>query len=135
MEPKPCAHREAVDRIDVVYVGTLPKIGCMSSVGNRKRPIVNLPQLPWNPTNVSRPASVPPAPSLLMLDSIWKIALKPPPRDSVPRTPRRDEFELSRVTHGFEPSVCRPFTTSMVVFSRPYSVTFAVCACATSGAP
>ena len=47
-----------------------------------------------------------------MFDSIWKTAFKPPPSDSVPRTPRRDEFELRRETHGFEPSVCLPLTSS-----------------------
>src|SRR5512137_948251 len=58
----PCAHSDAVDRIDVVRVGTLPKIGWMSSYGDRKRPILNVPQLPCRPTNVSRvakPAGVP----------------------------------------------------------------------------
>jgi hypothetical protein len=63
--------------------------------------------------------------------------------------PKRDEFELRRVTVGFEdppahvvllpgtPAVSqvRPFTTSKSTFSRPYRVTFAVCACAASGAP
>src|SRR6185437_15027968 len=125
----------AVDRIDVVYVGTLPKIGCMSSRGIRNWPILNLPHGPWKPTNVSRPPRLPLLVSPLMLDSIWKIADSPPPSASVPRTPKRDEFELSRLTRGFEPSGCRPLTNSRSTLSRPYSTTFAVCACAASGAP
>src|SRR4029078_388066 len=64
--------------------------------------------------------------------------------------PNREEFELSRVTVGFfvtcglphgvlpdglgAPSHVAPLTISKSTFSRPYSVTFAVCACAASGA-
>src|SRR5579864_1327451 len=110
----------------------------MSSRGIRNLPILKVPQLPWKPTNVSRLAKpdvalLPVSP--LMFDSIWKMALRPPPRDSVPRTPSRDEFELSRETCGFDPSACLPLTTSKSTFSRPYRVTFAVCACAANGAP
>jgi hypothetical protein len=103
----PWPHTAAVDRIDVVRVGTLPKIGWMSSYGARKLPILNVPQPPCRPTKVSRPASVPPPASPLIDDSIWKIAFRPPPRDSVPRTPRRDEFELTRYRFGFVPSEIR----------------------------
>src|SRR6187551_1087720 len=96
----PCTQSAAVDRIDDVYVGTLPKIECRSSRGIRKWPIVNLPQAPCRPTNVSRPPRLPAVVSPLMLDSIWKIAVRPPPSASLPRMPNRDEFELTRVTVG-----------------------------------
>src|SRR6185312_450600 len=95
LDSVPCAHTEAVDSSDVVRVGTLPKIGCRSSSGARKLPILNVPQLPCRPANVSRDARTPPPVSADTFDSIWKIALSPPPRDSVPRTPRRDEFVLT----------------------------------------
>jgi hypothetical protein len=39
---------------------------------------------------------VPPLLSAWIEDSIWKIADRPPPSASVPRTPSRDEFELTR---------------------------------------
>src|SRR5262249_45106087 len=93
---KPCAHSDAVDRIDVVSVGTLPKIGWISSYGVRKRPILNVPQPPCRPTKDSRPASVPPECAGSIDDSTWKIAFRPPPSDSVPRKPKRDEFEPIR---------------------------------------
>src|SRR5438552_2305482 len=153
----PCAHNAAVDRIEVVSVGALPKIGCRSSSGIRKRPTVALPQLPCRPTNVSRPPRFPPLVSPLIDDSIWKMALSPPPRLSVPRTPRREELLLRRLTVGFEllsvvgvglqaagvpgtPATgwvacghVLPLTNSKSTLRRPYSVTFAVCACAASG--
>ena len=100
VEPKPCAHSDAVDKIDVVSVGTLPKIGWMSSYGVRKRPILNVPQPPWRPTNDSRPASVPPDCAGLIDDSTWKIAFSPPPSDSVPRIPMRDELVPIRYWTG-----------------------------------
>ena len=50
----PCAHSAAVERIDVVSVGALPKIGRMSSYGVRNLPIFSVPQSPWSPTKVSR---------------------------------------------------------------------------------
>src|SRR5215471_11151373 len=99
----PCAHTSAVDRIEVVSVGALPKIGCRSSMGIRNLPVVNRPQLPCSPTKVSRLAmpeldALPVSPDTF--DSIWKIALSPPPRASVPRSPKRDELLLTRVTVG-----------------------------------
>src|SRR5216117_2208216 len=62
------------------------------------------PQLPCRPTNVSRVAMFDPEftpVSPLTLDSIWKTALRPPPRLSVPRIPKRDELLLTRFTVGF----------------------------------
>src|SRR5215831_10601254 len=100
----PCAHTSAVDRIEVVSVGALPKIGCRSSIGIRNLPTVTRPQLPCRPTKVSRLA----IPELELLPvspltfcSIWKIAFSPPPRLSVPRIPKRDELLLRRITVGF----------------------------------
>src|SRR6266536_4920853 len=131
---KPCAHSDAVDSSVVVSVGTLPKIGWMSSYGARKRPILNVPQLPCRPTNVSRPPSVPPPASHGTLFSSWKIADKPPPSDSVPRRPKRDEFVLTRNTVGFvvlhvltftqvvacgPPFRIFPLTNSISRFARP----------------
>src|SRR6516164_4496053 len=84
----PWAHTSAVDRIEVVSVGALPKIGCRSSIGIRNLPIVNRPQLDALPVSAE------------MFDSIWKIAFRPPPRLSVPRTPRREELLLTRTTDG-----------------------------------
>src|SRR5688572_27113679 len=90
-----------------------------------------VPHEPCSPTNVSRPASVPPPASPEIDDSSWKIAFSPPPSDSVPRTPRRDEFELRRVTLGRSPFASMYSSDRC---KRPYNVTFAVCACAASGA-
>ena len=74
----------------------LPKIPWMSSYGARNRPILNVPQVPLRPMNESRPASAPPVSAMLIEPfSIWKIAFRPPPSDSVPRMPKRDEFELT----------------------------------------
>src|SRR6185503_1529092 len=73
----------------------------MLSYGAWKRPIRNVPQAPWKPRNESRPASVPLPESGLTELSIWKIAFQPPPSDSVPRRPKRDEFELTRNCFGF----------------------------------
>src|SRR5437899_1681635 len=168
----PNAHTEAVDSSDVVSVGALPKIGCRSSIGIRKWPIVARPQLPCSPTNVSRLArpeldELPVSPDTF--DSIWNTAFNPPPRLSVPRMPKRDEFELTRLVVVFDiafgavaelscehttppwlwlPPVFTPalpaplvapfwqvlpLTNSRSIFKRPYSVTFAVWACAASG--
>src|SRR5664279_3097487 len=101
----PKAHRSAVDRIDVVRVGALPKIGCRSSCGIRNLPRVTRPQLPCRPTKVSRLArpeldALPVSPDTF--DSIWNTAFKPPPRLSVPRMPKRDEFELTRLAVVFD---------------------------------
>src|SRR4030095_7809065 len=98
---KPCDHSAAVDSSDVVSVGTLPKIGWISSYGARKRPILNVPQPPCRPMNDSRPASVQPDCAGLSEDSTWKMAFRPPPSDSVPRRPKRDELEARRYCHGF----------------------------------
>src|SRR6058998_3886171 len=97
----PCAHSAAVDRVEVVSVGALPKIGCRSSSAIRNLPTVALPQLPCRPTNVSRPPRLPALVSPLINDSIWKMAFRPPPKLSVPRTPKRDELLLTRLTVGF----------------------------------
>ena len=115
----------------------LSKMKRMSSCGIRNLPNVTLPQLPCSPTKVSRlaiedDAALPVSP--LTFCSIWKIALRPPPRLSVPRMPKRDELLLTRLTVGFEPSTCWPLTNSRSIFKRPYKVTFAVCACTASGA-
>src|SRR6516165_2876347 len=100
----PWAHTSAVDRIDVVSVGALPKIGCRSSIGIRNLPTVARPQLPCSPTKVSRLAmpelELLPV-SQLTFDSTWKMAFSPPPRLSVPRMPKREELLLSRRTCGF----------------------------------
>src|SRR5258706_12997971 len=73
----------------------------MLSYGAWKRPIRTRPKLPWNPRNESRPASVPVPESGLTELSIWNTAFMPPPSDSVPRRPKRDEFELTRNCEGF----------------------------------
>src|SRR5450631_3769483 len=94
----PCAHTSAVDRIEVVSVGALPKIGCRSSCGIRNLPAVTLPQLPCRPANVSRlaiPDELALPESQLTFCSTWKMAFKPPPRLSVPRIPKRDELLLT----------------------------------------
>src|SRR5215472_9441918 len=100
----PWAHTSAVERIDVVSVGALPKIGCRSSIGIRNLPTVARPQLPCRPTKVSRLAmpelELLPV-SQLTFDSTWKMAFSPPPRLSVPRMPKREELLLSRRTFGF----------------------------------
>src|SRR5437899_7061036 len=72
----------------------------MSSYGIRKRPILNVPHPPCRPTNDSRPASVPPDCAGLIDDSTWKIAFSPPPNDSVPRRPKRDELVAKRYCFG-----------------------------------
>src|SRR5205085_5405765 len=99
----PKAQTLAVDRIEVVSVGALPKIGCRSSWGIRNLPIVTLPQLPCRPANVSRLAR-PDCDGLplsqLTFDSTWKMAFRPPPRLSVPRIPKRHELLLTRFTVG-----------------------------------
>src|SRR5450432_2688045 len=101
----PNAHTSAVDRIDVVKVVALPKIGCRSSCGIRNLPRITRPQPPCRPTKVSRLArpelhALPVSPDTF--DSIWNTAFKPPPRLSVPRMPKRDEFELTRLVVVFE---------------------------------
>src|SRR5581483_1794413 len=91
----PWAHTSAVDRIEVVSVGALPKMGCKSSCGIRNLPAVTLPQLPCKPANVSRlamPDEQELPESQFTLDSSWNTAFKPPPRLSVPRKPKRDEL-------------------------------------------
>src|ERR1700751_440703 len=100
----PWAQTSAVDRIEVVSVGALPKIGWRSPCGIRNLPTVTRPQLPCRPTKVSRLAM----PELELLpesqltfDSSWKIAFNPPPRLSVPRMPKREELLLRRSTVGF----------------------------------
>src|SRR5215470_7886544 len=98
---QPCAHSDAVPMMLVSSVGLSPKISWMLSYGAWKRPMRNVPQLPCRPTNESRPASVPVPLSGLTEFSIWKIAFSPPPSDSVPRRPKREEFELTRNCHGF----------------------------------
>src|SRR5450432_2675226 len=101
----PNAHTSAVDRIDVVKVVALPKIGCRSSCGIRNLPRITRPQPPCRPTKVSRLArpeldELPVSPETF--DSIWNTAFKPPPRLSVPRMPKRDEFELTRLVVVFD---------------------------------
>src|SRR5262249_13547777 len=99
----PWAQTSAVDRIDVVSVVALPKIGCRSSIGIRKLPNVARPQLPCRPTKVSRLAN-PEDEALLVsawiFDSIRNVAFSPPPRLSVAPTPKREELLLSRATVG-----------------------------------
>ena len=63
--------------------------------------MVARPQPPCRPTKVSRlarpePDELPASPDTFC--SIWNTALRPPPRLSVPRMPKRDEFELTRLT-------------------------------------
>src|SRR5450432_1271944 len=99
----PNAHTSAVDRIDVVKVVALPKIGCRSSCGIRNLPRITRPQPPCRPAKVSRLArpeleALPVSPETF--DSIWNTAFRPPPRLSVPRMPKRDELLLTRLTVG-----------------------------------
>ena len=77
-----------------------PKTGCRSSYGARKLPKRTVPHEPCRPRNVSRPAIVPPPASPETDDSICQMALRPPPRASVPRRPKRDELLDRRATLG-----------------------------------
>ena len=63
--------------------------------------MVTRPQPPCRPTKVSRlarpePDELPASPDTFC--SIWNTAFRPPPRLSVPRMPKRDEFVLTRLT-------------------------------------
>src|SRR6476659_5732280 len=99
--------------------------------GMSQRPMSTEPQPPCSPTALLRAANVVLFWSGRNAVSSWKKALRSPPRSSVPRTPRRDDWSSMRVRRetGVEPP--RASTDSAVTFTWPYRTTgLAVCAMA-----
>jgi hypothetical protein len=99
--------------------------------GMSQRPARTLPQPPCRPTALLRAAKVVLFESGRNAVSNWKKAFRPPPRSSVPRTPRREDWSSTRVRFATSDAPPLALTDSTVTLTWPYSVTgFAVCAMA-----